>query len=483
MRRIIGPLISGLLVAVSLPPWGWWPLSFIGLALYGSLARKSRATSPFRTAFVFGLGWFLPAMAWMWFLTAPGFLIAAVLFASLHGIAAVVAGRISPSHDSRYAAGLIICHGLAEIFRMSWPFGGVPLATLGIAQISGPLASLAPLIGAIGISIVTLWLALSQRRFRALLIVACLLFISNIWNTTSQQGTMRITVVQGGGEQGTHAIYTDPREAFNAALTLTHTLPPDTARDMVLWPENVVNISKAGLFFDSPEHTAITQEARRLNVPFVVGITESAGSNQFTNAQVVILPDGRITSRYDKVRRVPFGEYMPLRSLLTALGAPTQLVPLDAKPGTVRAYLDIPLRQREIRASVAISWEIFFSGRVNEGIEDASQVIFNPTNGSSYTWTILQTQQIATARLRAREQNRWVVQAAPTGFSAFIDPHGTVYDRTSISDPAILERTISLRSGRTPYSRLGNGPYIWALIIGLGLLIRRTCRDKQVTPS
>jgi len=483
MRRIIGPLVSGLLIAASLPPWGWWPLSFIGLALYGSLARKNRATSSFRTAFIFGLGWFLPAMAWMWFLTAPGFLIAVVLFSSLHGIAAVVAGRISPSHDSRHAAALIICHGLAEIFRMSWPFGGVPLATLGIAQISGPLGSLAPLIGSIGIAIVALWLALSQRRFRAVLIVGCLLFISNVWNTTSQQGTIRITVVQGGGEQGTHAINTDPREAFNAALTITRTLAPDTTRDMVLWPENVVNISAKGLFFDSQEHTAITQEARRLNVPFVVGITERYGSDQFTNAQVVVLPEGRISSRYDKVRRVPFGEYMPLRSLLTALGAPTQLVPRDAKPGIVRAYLDIPLRQQEIRASVAISWEIFFSGRVNEGIEDAAQVIFNPTNGSSYTWSILQTQQIATARLRAREQDRWVVQAAPTGFSAFIDPNGTVYDRTSISDPAILERTISLRSGRTLYSRLGNAPYIWSLIIGLGLLIRRASRNKQVAPS
>lgn len=122
---------------------------------------------------------------------------------------------------------------------------------------------------------------------------------------------------------------------------------------------------------------------------------------------------------------------------------------------------------------VAISWEVFFGGRVNEGIDGGGRVILNPTNGSSYTWTILQTQQVASSRIRAREQGRWVLQVAPTGFSAFVSPGGEVLDRTAVSERRVIERTVDLHSGRTPYSRLGNAPWIWGLLAALGVLLLR----------
>jgi apolipoprotein N-acyltransferase len=166
---------------------------------------------------------------------------------------------------------------------------------------------------------------------------------------------------------------------------------------------------------------------------------------------------------------VPFGEYMPMRSILDSLGAPVELVPRDAVPGTAPGHLDVD----GVRMAVAISWEVFFGGRVNEGIDGGAQVIVNPTNGSSYTWTILQTQQVASSRIRAREQGRWVLQVAPTGFSAFVSPDGEVLERTGISERRVIERTVDLHTGRTPYSRLGNAPYIWALVAALGFLLLR----------
>jgi apolipoprotein N-acyltransferase len=262
-------------------------------------------------------------------------------------------------------------------------------------------------------------------------------------------------------------------------MAATKTLQPNQVRDAVIWPENAISITNQGLFVDSSEYTEIAQQAQRLNVPFIVGITEDAGEGQFTNAQVVVNPDGSITGRYDKVRRVPFGEYIPMRSLLKALGAPTDLVPRDARAGDSRGWLDVA----DTRASVAISWEIFFGGRVNEGIADGATFIINPTNGSSYTWTILQTQQIAASRLRALEQGRDVVQISPTGFSAFIDSFGVVHDRTSISEQRVVERTIQLRSGRTLYSRMGNAVYIWALLIAFAWLARSRARAIRIGAS
>lgn len=479
MRRAFAPLVAGLCVAASMPPWGWWPLAFVGIALFASVAKNRRGEKDFLTGFLFAFAWFLPSMAWMWFLTAPGYLIAVVLFSSLHGLAALVASRLGTTTQLHIAA-LVVCHGLAEALRLSWPFGGVPLATLAISQASSPIASLAPYGGVIGISVVVLWLSMTQRKFRALLVVVVLVGVANRWGGTSAtQETVTLAFVQGGGAQGTRAVNTNPRDVFDVHLAATQTLQPSTARTAVVWPENVINVSSSGLFIDSEEYTLIAGEAQRLQVPFVVGITEGSGPTQFTNAQIVVEPDGTISSRYDKVRRVPFGEYMPMRPLLQAVGAPTNLVPRDARPGDARGWVDVDNQ----RVAIAISWEIFFGGRVNEGVVDGAGYIINPTNGSSYTWTILQTQQIASSKLRAREQGRWLVQVSPTGFSAFVSPNGEVFDRTGITTQHVVERTIEVRGGRTLYSHLGNGPYIWGLLVALGWLVNKRTRAIRWRPS
>ena len=477
-RRSFLPVFAGLLVAASMPPWGWWPLGFAGIAMYGSMAVR-RKEKTFSTGFLFAAAWFLPSMAWMWFLSAPGYIVAVLIFCVMHGIASFIAARIS-TNDNSHRSALVICHSLAEALRLSFPFGGVPLATLAIGQVSGPLADLAPLMGVIGISTATLYLALTHRKFRAICVVGFLVLLGSTWNSTHSAGrTLNLSIIQGGGEQGTHAIDTNPRDVFDVHMAATKTLQPNSQRDAVIWPENAINITNQGLFFDSPEYIEIAQEARRLNVPFVVGITEDAGERQFTNAQVVVNIDGSVSGRYDKVRRVPFGEYMPMRSLLKAIGAPTDLVPRDARAGDSRGWLDVA----DTRASVAISWEIFFGGRVNEGIADGATFIINPTNGSSYTWTILQTQQIAASRLRALEQGRDVVQISPTGFSAFIDSSGEVHERTTISEQQVVERSIQLRSGRTLYSHMGNAVYIWALLIGFAWLARLRARAIRIGAS
>jgi apolipoprotein N-acyltransferase len=111
-----------------------------------------------------------------------------------------------------------------------------------------------------------------------------------------------------------------------------------------------------------------------------------------------------------------------------------------------------------------------------------AEAILNPTNGASYTGTIVQTQQVASSRLRALETGRWVVQAAPTGFTAIVDADGTVLQRTAVSERNVLYDTIELRSGSTWYTTIGDGPIIIALLALLGLSIwlsRRSVRPTE----
>ena len=475
MKSRIRPLVAGLLVALSMPPWGWWPLAFIGIAIYAPLVIHDTMSTRkrFFTGWIFGVGWLSLGWVWMWFLTAPGYPIAVVVFSLLHGLAAVIGGVIGKNSSTHRAFALSCTHTLAEVLRFSFPFGGVPLASLGISQASSPLAHLAPLGGVILITFCVFRLGFGRHRLRISAFIALLIVIGVVYSPVSSTGTqLKVALVQGGGEQGTHAVDSDPREVFDKHLAATAAISVDDKVQLVIWPENVINVPA---FADSQELTLVVEQAKRLAVPISVGITEDAGSQAFTNAQVVVMPDGAITSRYDKKRRVPFGEFMPMRSLLETLGAPTDLVPRDAVAGKDPAILDLGMT----RAAVVISWEVFFGGRANEGIARDASFIMNPTNGSSYTWTVLQTQQLASSRLRAMEQDRWVAQVSPTGFSAFISPTGKVLHRTKVSEQKVIIQSIDLRDGRTLYSQLGNWPYILLLIFMLAWVWRRTTRKES----
>ena len=82
MKSRIRPLVAGLLVALSMPPWGWWPLAFIGIAIYAPLVIHDTMSTRkrFFTGWIFGVGWLSLGWVWMWFLTAPGYPIAVVVF-------------------------------------------------------------------------------------------------------------------------------------------------------------------------------------------------------------------------------------------------------------------------------------------------------------------------------------------------------------------------------------------------------------------
>lgn len=486
MSRLAAALGAGTLVALALPPWGWWPLSIVGIALFDHLLRSvERPGGRWRVGTAFGLGWLAPGMGWMWFLTPPGYVIACIGFAGLHGVAAMVpAGAGVHRVVVRPAA-----HMLVEGLRFAAPFGGVPLASLAMVHASSPLVWLGrwggPLLvtwAALAVGIAAATVLRDRASWRALASVAAVvgvLVLSAIWLpfTSATGDSLRVAAVQGGGPQGTLAIDTSPGEVLRRHLEATATVPADGTLDLVLWPENVIATGDTP-FADSDALTAVAAQARRLDTPLVVGITERPRPGRFTNAQVVVQPDGTITDRYDKVQRVPFGEYMPLRGLLAALGAPVNRVPTDAIAGSGPAHLDLGDR----RLAVVISWEVFFGHRARDGVGEGGTVLLNPTNGSSYTGTILQTQQVASSRLRAVETGRWLVQVAPTGFSAVISPSGEVRHRTSVSEQAIIVADLALVSGRTPYVILGDAPVIGAGAVAVAWVVVVTRRRTAPRP-
>lgn len=440
-------LATGLALVAAVPPWGWWPLGIVGIALLDGLIADQPRAVRFRRTWLTCAVWLSIGMFWMWDLTPPGYVVAFTAYAAYFGVAAML---VPPGPGRRLALPGAIA--LAEGVRWAFPFGGVPLATIPHGQVGGPLVEVVRVAGPLLLVMVTVVagqaLAAAVRRehragTRGTAVVVLAVLLAAVAPVPEALGELDVALVQGGGPQRTRDSRATRPIVFQRHLDASDTI--DRPVDLVLWPENVVRGD------DDYDHLAqLSDLARRLDTTLVVGVVESVPDGRFHNHALVIGPDGELGDRYDKVRRVPFGEITPFRSLLERIAGDT-IVSSDAIPGTGPAVVDT----EHGPMAVAISWEVFFAGRVREGVERGGEVVLNPTNGASYWLTMVQTQQVASSRLRALETGRWVLQAAPTGFTAVVDPDGQVLERTRISEQAVIVATVERRTGDT-----------WAVVLG-----------------
>jgi apolipoprotein N-acyltransferase len=179
--------------------------------------------------------------------------------------------------------------------------------------------------------------------------------------------------------------------------------------------------------------------------------------------------------RYDKVHRVPFGEYVPARGFFERI-ADLSAVPRDALVGTRRAVLDTPAG----RLGVVISYEVFFPDRARAAVRSGGRIVLVPTNASSYRDEQIPAQEVAVARLRAVETGRWVVQAAPTGYSAVIDHRGRVLEQGGLGGAEVLTAGVDLRTGRTLFMSLGSAPWVVGACLTLLLSKLESLRNRFV---
>jgi apolipoprotein N-acyltransferase len=188
---------------------------------------------------------------------------------------------------------------------------------------------------------------------------------------------------------------------------------------------------------------------------------------------VAMGPDGDEVARYDKVQRVPFGEFIPFRSLVERV-ADVSDVPRDAAIGEGPGFIGT----ERVDAGVLISYEVFFARLAGQAVRAGGEVLLAPTNASSYPTTQMPALEVAAARMRAIETGRAVVQAAPTGFSALIGPDGAVREITDLGAQQVLQGTVERRTGQTPYTRMGDGPVVVGSAAALALAWALTARQR-----
>lgn len=475
-------LAAGLLLAASVPPWGWWPAAFAGAGLLYWRLDHLRLRSRLLAGWLAGVGCYGIGLIWAEKFNWYG----AVVLIGVEALSMAFASALVPSGRGRLLA-FGGAFTLLEALRMSWPFGGLPMGGVYLGQAGGPLLLTARLggplvltaavwVGGGGLAETAGWCraATAGRRgakgsagqpppgplLAGLGAILAVVLIGTAGILAPDGGLpvrlVRVAAVQGGGRRGTRDEVRDQPTVFAAQLAATRRMArhdPGGDPALVVWPEDVIAL--AGPLHGSPQEAAMRGLARGIRATVVAGVTEPAGESSFRNMAVVWAPSGRIVARYEKVHRVPFGEYVPYRSFFAHF-ATLSAVPLTAVPGHGTGLVRTPVGP----LGVLISFEVFFANRSLPSVRRGAELLVVPTNTSSYASSQVPSQEVAAARVQAVEEGRDLVQAAPTGFSAIIDNQGAVLQRSVLGRRQALLATVGLRTGRTVYSRIGDPPLL-----------------------
>ncbi|MGH9131223.1 MAG: apolipoprotein N-acyltransferase [Acidimicrobiales bacterium] len=490
-RVALVSLAAGVLVALSLPPLGLWELGIVGLGVLAWRLGGLRPGARVLAGLMFGVGLFGPTLIWVTAFSAVGYVIVVGLEAAFFALAslAVPAGR---GRSLVFPAVVT----LASAARSAWPFGGLPMGGIVLGQAGGPLlgasrvggpllvtglaalggvclAGLAPVaLAGTGLAVgrgrpggTQLGRAGSRCRPGAASILIGLVVVLTVAlsATIAPDGgpavaKLRVALVQGGGMRGEPAIDVNPAIPYDAQLIATADITEQVG--LVLWPEDTIALY--GPLAGSVQDQQLGALAQALGSTVVAGVTEDVGKTQFLNQAVAWGPSGKVIGSYEKVHRVPFGEYVPLRSILKHI-VNLSAVPRDAIPGHLPGFLRTPAGP----LGVMISYEVFFSNRARVAVQAGGELLVVPTNTSSYRSDQVPAQEEAADRMRAVEEGRDLVQASPTGYSTVVNSHGEVLDRSGLGVKAVIEATVAKRKGLTLYERGGDLPELLAAALAV----------------
>jgi apolipoprotein N-acyltransferase len=494
------------LIALSMPkpalaPLGWVALAPLCLAVARTAARPSpRGPRPFLIGLLTGLVAFAGTVSWTsdvlavfgglnvvlaWLLA--GLLIAYLaVYPALFGLAMTTA--VARAGPRALAIAPVVWVG-TEWLRGSL-FTGFPWVLLGYSQ-SDTVAPLqvASLVGIYGLSgmvacssaALAILLVPDGRRVWGRVVVAAVLVGMPVigaawgaWRVQEQvliQGpAIRVGLVQGNVPQGQKW---DP--AFRDAILARYlSLTRDVARqgvDLVVWPE-----SSTPFVFG---RDAIATEVMRAGVvqagaPVVFGSDEVVGPTEFYNAAFVMDATGEIRGGYRKMQLVPFGEYIPVRSVLF-FARPLVEGFSDFSAGRELTLLPVGAH----RLSVAVCYEAVFPWLAVRAVRQGSQLLTTITNDAWYGTSAAPWQHFQQARVRAVETGRYLVRAANTGISGVVDPYGRVVVQSPLFQTGTWVGEVRWLDGMTPYVRMGDAVAWACMLVTVALLALPWVRPRS----
>jgi apolipoprotein N-acyltransferase len=396
---------------------------------------------------------------------------------------------------------------LQELVRDRQPFGGFPWGRLAFAHTDTPYTPLAALAGAPAVTFAVAltasllaWAVLHLRstpwKPAAALAAACVLPatayavpVPTTGQTAGGPADTTVAVVQGNVPRSGLDFLGQRRAVLDNHANATHKLAEDVRAgrtkkpDLVIWPENSSDLNP----FNEPDAFRIIDNAvKDIGVPVLTGVlVEGPDDTHIQNQGIVWDPNTGPGQSYTKRHPVPFGEYIPFRSLLTKMISRLDRVPRDFYAGKDTNVMQVgPARIGDV-----ICFEIAYDEIVRDAVNNGGRALVVQTNNATYGRSGQPEQQLAMSKLRAVETGRAVLIAATSGISGVITPDGKVAHRTKEFTAQTITTTIPLRDTRTLATRLGATPeWTLAAIAAAALLYalalpRITRRRAGKTPT
>ena len=484
-------LLAGSATSFAFAPYDISIIPFITLALLFHLWRGGNKRQAFAYGYLFGLGLFGVGVNWLYISINlfsginlfGAYLLTLALVAYLALFPALVGSlgkcRAIRSDYYFFLALMPSLWALGEWVR-SWLLTGFPWLTLGYTQTGGLLSGYGSILGVFGVSFFCALLAgglvLLCGRSRSLgLGLSLLVVVAAAWQLRACQWTdksgmeIAVALVQGGIPQEIKWLPEHRRLSLEGYPELSE---PYWGHDLIVWPETAI----PGYLHQYRDYVdGLDRLASHNASTLLVGLpSKNQDSGEQFNSLVLL---GGKRQIYHKRHLVPFGEYLPLRSLLQRpldlLGIPIA----DFTPGTAP---DAALFQADgFSIGLSICYEAVFGAEVINTLPRA-QVLVNVSNDAWFGDSASPHQHLQMARMRAIETGRYLLRATNTGISAIINEKGKIVGKTRQFQPDSVATSVPLFTGSTPYAMSGDKPIVLLSLVLLlwGLLFSKRQRER-----
>jgi len=447
VKSLIFSLLSGAILALPFVNGHFWIFAWFGFVpLLLALKNKSKVKA-FFLAYLAGVIFWSGTIYWLIHVTLPGTAILVLYLALYFGAFGFVSAYFLPFPLFRLPLILSSVWIFMEYLR-SYLFTGFPWALLGYSQyLNLPIIQVADIAGVWGVSFlimlvnitiyefITYRLPLGNKIFKAFLPVACLIAAllygrEKIILPHPKPGpsSFKVSVIQGNIPQELKWD-SNSREFIMDKYMYLSGEAADDKPDLIVWPE----ASLPAVPEEEPWYfQQVTNFAKENGTNLLLGAV-TRRDNLYFNSAILLGSSGKTLGRYDKLHLVPFGEYIPLKKVLSFLET---VVPIgEISRGKEYALFTVPNLEPvwevnkyrpQNKFAVLICFEDLFPELSREFVRRGADILINITNDAWYKKTTAPYQHLAASVFRAVENRVYLVRSANTGISGFISPQGKI---------------------------------------------------------
>ncbi len=479
-------VVSGILVVLSFPLFDYYPLAWVAfvpllLSLWGKDSKKA-----FVAGYVFGLVYFVGTLYWIYYsinhyggFSFPASLSLVVLLCLYLGLyPAIFSFLFIKMIRKTELPALLIAPVLWVVleFARSYALTGFPWSSIGYSQYRFlHMIQVADITGIYGISFLVLAvngaladLFLLRKRTAEMplfpisytvvgLSVLLLVVIASLgyghWRLNQERSgkLINVSLIQGDIEQDKKWEPAYQNEVLETYFSLSRKAAGPSLQ-MIVWPETALPF----IFdFDKANTERLIRFEQELGSDLLFGTIlvkeQSRKKTLLSNSAVLLDREGKNIYEYDKIHLVPFGEYVPLRSVLffvdklvTGIG--------DYVPGRQYVRADTEFGS----FATLICYEIIFPGLVRKFYTTGGDFIVNITNDAWFGRTSAPYQHFSMAVFRAIENRKPVVRCANTGISGFIDSNGKILSETPLFKRLVLPGAVKTDGTLSFYTKYGD---------------------------